>query len=191
VAGHHLIDGYLATLAEQLPYDAVDELADGLAETFNRHLSTAMEPDMAARAAIAEFGEPGLVVAAFVRHSPGRRTARALLCLGPAVGVCWAAALIDGHAWDWPVPVAVRLMFGTALLVIVAALVLAATGHTSYRRTRITAMAALGVICLDGGILATVLLAAPAFAWPMTFAVTASLTRIALTTRAMPKLLTR
>jgi hypothetical protein len=36
VAGHHLIDGYLAALARRLPTDAVDELA----ETYGRHLSS-------------------------------------------------------------------------------------------------------------------------------------------------------
>jgi hypothetical protein len=191
MAGHHLIDAYLAALARRLPADAVDELADGLEETFGRHLSSGLDPDRAARAAIAEFGDPDLVLGAFVRQAPGRRVARILLCLGPAVGACWAAALAESHAWTWPVAVPLRLGFGVTLLAVVTALVFAATGLSGYRRTRLTAFAGLGLITLDGAMLATVLLIAPPFAWPMALCIPASLTRIMLTMRVMPRLLAR
>lgn len=79
MAGDDLIAAYLADLSGRLPADAVDELADGLTETYRRHLSTGVEPASAARAAIREFGEPEVVLAAFVAQSPGRRAARALL----------------------------------------------------------------------------------------------------------------
>ena len=88
MASHHLIDAYLATLARQLPADAVDELADGLAETYQHHRSTGLEPDIAARNSIAEFGTPDLVTEAFVRHAPGRRAALMLLGTGPIIGLC-------------------------------------------------------------------------------------------------------
>jgi hypothetical protein len=133
MAGHHLIDGYLAMLARQLPPDAVDELADGLTETYLRQRSAGLEPDAAARAAITEFGAPGTVLAAFAGQATGR----------------------------------------------------------GYRRTRLAAGAGLGLIGLDGTLLATVMLIAPPFAWPMALAVPASLARMVLTARVMPRLLAR
>ncbi len=189
MAGHHLIDGYLAIMARRLPADAVDELTDGLTETYQRYLSDGRDPDAAANAAIAEFGEPDLILDSFVRQSAGRRTARALLCSGPAVGGCWAAALIVGHAWSWPVPALPRLAFGLTLLAVIATLAIAATARRSYRRTRITAAAGLGLIAIDVTMLATAGFVAPAFRWPVALAVAASLTRATLTARAMPRLL--
>ena len=191
MAGHHLIDGYLAGLAGRLSADAVDELADGLIETFDRLVAAGLDEDAAARAAIAEFGEPAQVVAAFVQQAPGRRTARALLAAGPLVGGCWAATLVDAHAWDWPVPAPLRLTFGATLVGVVALLVVAATGLASYRRTRWTAAAGLGLICLDAGALATVAVVAPPLVWPLALAVPASAVRLAFTARQLPRLLRR
>ena len=53
MAEHDLIDDYLARLARHLPADAVAELADGLAETYDRHLGAGLAGDAAAAAAIA------------------------------------------------------------------------------------------------------------------------------------------
>ena len=189
MAGHQLIDGYLGALARRLPADVVDELADGLTEAYLRHVSSGLDRDAAAGAAVAEFGEPDEVVAAFVQHSPGRRVARALLCTGPPVGLCWGATLATSHAWSWPVPAAARLAFPLTLLAVVTALAVAATGSRGYRRTRIAAPAGLGLIALDTGMLAAVVLIAPPFVWPMALAIPASLTRITLTVRAIPALL--
>ena len=50
-------------------------------------------------------------MAAFTRLSPARHAARRLLAAGPVVGGCWAAALITGRAWTWPVPATVRLLY--------------------------------------------------------------------------------
>jgi len=191
MAGHHLIDAYLAALARRLPADAVDELADGLTETYLRHRSAGREPGAAAAAAIAEFGEPDVVLAAFVRQAPGRRVARVLMGSGPLVGLSWGAALVLGRAQSWPIPVAARAAFGTVLLAVIVMLVLAMTGRRSYRRTRMAAGAGLGLIGLDGAMLALMVLIAPPFVWPMALAVPASLTRMALTARAMPRLLAR
>jgi len=186
MAGHDLIDGYLATFARRLPADAVDELADGLTETYRRHLATGVDERAAAAGAVAEFGTPDVVIAAFVRQAPGRRVARLLLCWGPAVGLCWGTALVLGH---WPVPLAVRLGVGLSLLTVIALLVVAATGLHSYRRTRLAAAAGLGFVGLDGALLVAVALTAPPFTWPLALAVPASLTRLALTARAIPRLL--
>ena len=37
MASHQLIDAYLGSVAPRLPADTVDELADGLTETYRRH----------------------------------------------------------------------------------------------------------------------------------------------------------
>jgi hypothetical protein len=191
VAGDDLIDAYVAVLARGLPRDAVDELADGLTETYLRYRSIGAEPGAAARAAVAEFGSPEAVVAAFVRQAPGRRAALMLLCSGPLVGLCWATTLVVGHAWTWPVPAMLRAVLGVTLLAVVVVLMLAATARRSYRRTRFAAGAGLCLIALDGAALVTMALIAPPFVWPMALAVTASLARMALTARALPRLLMR
>src|SRR5262249_19068794 len=98
MAGHHLIDGYLAGLARVLPAGVVDELAGGLAEAYGRQRRSGLDPDAAAFAAISGYGAPGVVLGAFARPTPGRRLARALVLSGPLVGLCWAATLVLGHA---------------------------------------------------------------------------------------------
>src|SRR5439155_14212061 len=76
VAGHHLIDGYVARIAGHLPAAVVDELADGLEATYERQLSDGLDVDTAAAATVAEFGDTDTVLAAFVEQSAGRRSAR-------------------------------------------------------------------------------------------------------------------
>lgn len=191
MAGDDLIPRYLASLRRRLPGEAVEEIEDGLTEAYANHRRTGLEPAAAARAAIAEFGEPEVVIAAFVRQAPGRRVAWGLLCSGPAVGACWALSIAMGHAWTWPIPPGVPVAVGSVLLAVIVLLLAAATGRRSVRRTRLTAGAALAVIGLDGAILTIVAVTAPAFVWPMALAVPASLTRMALTARALPRMLTR
>ncbi|HKD98036.1 MAG TPA: hypothetical protein VKB69_10590 [Micromonosporaceae bacterium] len=190
MAGHHLIEAYLATLGRQLPADAVEELADGLDETYQRHRSTGLPPDAAADATVRDFGEPGTVLRAYVRQAPGRRTALMLLAWGPIVGLCWGATLVAGHAWTWPIPTTARVVFGATLLVVIVTLALAATSHHSYHRTRLTIGAATVLIGLDGAMLCALPVVAASFVWPMALAVPVSLTRMTLTARALPRMLT-
>ena len=194
MAGHDLssayLDAYLASLTGGLPAAAVDELADGLTETYRHHLDRGLSPDAAARAAVTEFGAPDVVLTAFVDQAPGRRAARILLTSGPVVGGCWGLALLAGHAWAWPIPAVVRLAFGGALLAVIAVLAAAATGHRSLRRTRLAAAGGIGLFGLDAAMLATAALTAPAATWPLAVAATASLTRMAVTARFAPRLLT-
>ena len=49
--GTSLIDSYLVALSADLPEAIVDELADGLDETYRYHLGQGLDPDAAARAA--------------------------------------------------------------------------------------------------------------------------------------------
>lgn len=191
MSGHRLIDSYLATLAGRLPVDVVDELADGLVETYRRQLTAGAGADEAAAAAVDEFGAPDVVVAAFVRQSPGRRLGVRLIRSGPVVGACWAAALLSGGAVAWPVPVPARVVFGVVLVVVVAALAVAVASRTSYRRTLLSGPAGCALLGLDVSAVLAVAVVAPSYTWPLVLASAASLGRVVLTARAMPRLLAR
>jgi hypothetical protein len=191
MASHDLIEAYLTDLRRELPTDTVEELADGLIETYQRQLAAGADPEAAAVRATAEFGPPDTIIAAFTRQAPGRRAAVRLLVTGPFVGLCWATALLTGHAWAWPVPTVARFVVGSGLLLTVAALATAATSRRSYARTRIAAVGGCGLIALDTTMIIVAVLVAPVFVWPMAAAIPASLTRIGATVRAMPLILTR
>jgi len=156
--GPGLISGYLDALAGQLPGPVVEELAGGLEDTYRRHLGLASE---AARAAVAEFGDPGLIAAEFARAHPARRAARRLLAAGPVVGACWAVALVTGRAWTWPVPVAVRIVLGVALVAVVALLAVAARGIRYRPVGRAGTAGCVGTAALDGFMIIGVLAADP------------------------------
>lgn len=195
---HPLIDAYLRDLADRLPADVADELTDGLLETYDHQRSRGLSPDQAARAALTDFGTTEQIVQAFTRLTPGRRTARTLLATGPLIGICWAVALVTGHAWRWPIPTAARLAFGALLVTAVGTLAFAARG--SYPRPRRTAAltGTCGLLLLDGTAITTALTAAiaaamtaappPAPAWPLLLAIFASLTRVGLTVPALRSL---
>ena len=97
-----LIRGYLEVLAAQLPGPIVEELADGLTETYRSYRSRGLPADAAAEAAVEEFGSAQEILAGFARVNPARRAARRLLGLGPVVGGCWVAALVTSRVWPGP-----------------------------------------------------------------------------------------
>jgi hypothetical protein len=179
-----LITGYLSALSAQLPAPVVAELADGLDQTRQHYLDQGLSPDAAAEAAVAEFGPPRLIVAAFTGLNPARHAARRLLATGPAVGACWAAALVTTRAWTWPVPTAARIAFGLALVTVVGLLATAAlaSGYRFVRRAGTAGWA--GIAALDVTMVVTVLLIIPAPAWPVILAMTASMIRIAWSAQA-------
>ena len=168
-----------------------EEAAAGLLETYERHLATDASDQEAAHAALAEFGDLATVAGEFTRQAPGRRAARQLLATGPMAGACWAAALITGRAWTWPVPATARLAFGAVLLLAVLTLLTAATSQHSYQRTRLTMLASPVILALDATAVAAVVLAAPALTWALDAAVAVSLGRIAFTACTLPRLATR
>jgi hypothetical protein len=181
--GPGLITGYLDTLSGQLPWPVVEELADGLEETYRRQLGLGLAPDAAAAAAVAEFGAPELIAAEFARAHPARRAARRLLVSGPAVGSCWAVALITSRAWTWPVPLAAGLVPGLAVVAVVALLAFAARS-TRYRPIgRAGAAGCIGTTALDTFMIIGVLAADPAARWAVAVAITASVARLALNVR--------
>ena len=186
MASHPLIEAHLSALVGRLPAGVADELVDGLTETFEHHLRRGADRAEAARSAIAEFGEPGEIMAAFARQAPGRRTAIVLLATGPIAAACWGAALFLGGAWGWPIPAPAKIGFAGALLGVVALLLLAATSKRSYARTRLAALGGAGLVLLDAAMLGAVLIAAPAPVWPMALAIPVSLARIAFTLPRLP-----
>jgi hypothetical protein len=182
MASHELIDEYLADLAGRLPAATVDELADGLTETWHHHLRAGLAPAVAARTAVAEFGTVNQVTDAFVTLAPGRRLSRILLATGPLAGATWGASLAAAHAWTWPVPIPIAAGYVLLLLGVVAALIAAATSQHSHRRARLGILGAYGLIALDIAMIAASLHLA-AFVWPLAFAIPASLTRITIVLR--------
>jgi len=190
MAGHQLIDAYLAGLAGRLPADTVDELADGLLETWHHHLDNGLTAEPAARAAIAEFGSADRIADEFVAQAPGRRTARLLLATGPIMGACWAASLIATKVWAWPVPPMAGAAYALSLLGVVAMLIAAATSRHSYRRTRLGGLGALALVVLDTAMIGVVATLAPTTVWLIAVAVAASLARIGFTIRSLPSALT-
>jgi hypothetical protein len=99
--GDDLVDDYLAAITAQLPGPATaraaiaEELRDGLLETRHAHLARGRSDREASAAAIAEFGDPRAVAAAFgleLAAAQARRVARNLLATGPLVGLSWIAA---------------------------------------------------------------------------------------------------
>jgi hypothetical protein len=156
MAGHHLtgasaagadpvgaVAAYLATLDRHLPgprrqrADIGAEIADGLLAAADRHRSCGAAPAAAVRAALAEFGPPEVVAAAFAGELAAvraRRLLTGLLLTGPAVGVWWLLLLAPG----WP-PRPAELVAAIPVLPIVGATiagavaVLAASGRWAHR----------------------------------------------------------
>ncbi len=189
MASHQLIDAYVASLAERLPPDTVEELADGLAETWQHYLAAGLAPAPAAHAAIADFGAPHRIEDEFVAQASGRRTARLLLATGPIMGACWGTSLVSAKVWTWPIPGPVGVVFALALFGAVAVLLTAATSRHSYRRTRLGATGALALAVLDAAMIAAVATMAPTLVWPMAVAASASLVRISFAIRSVPEVL--
>ena len=213
------IDDYLVALDGCLRGPAImrrairDELRDGLLEAERAYRAAGVSGERAAAAAVADFGEPGTVAAAFAPElaaRDARRVALALLRTGPLIGLMWglaalASGMAVGHAppWRWPVP-GIHLAFpliaaAIATSGIAGALTIAATGRLSARRhltrrparlasTAATTIAASALTC-DLALLALLITSAAnasgSLAWlPATVAATASLTRLALAARA-------
>jgi hypothetical protein len=144
-----VIDSYLAELARRLPASITEELADGIEQTCARFRSAGLTGEQAARAALAEFGDAGTVVAGFVAASPAKRTSRLLLAAGPLAGSCWAAVLLVGRAWSWPVPALVPAACGAVLAAVIAALAAAVAGREYRPAARRAVAGCLGLLVLD------------------------------------------
>jgi hypothetical protein len=185
-----VIGDYLTVLSAQLPAPVVEELADGLDETCQRYRDLGLEPDAAVEAAVAEFGDPRVILTAFTRMSPARRAARRLLATGPAVGGCWGIALIASRAGSWPVPIVARLLLGIALMSVIGLLAAAAFGKKYRSVGRAGAAGCVGMTALDTAMLLIAAFAFPVVIWPTMMAAAASTIRLTFTIRTLRPLLT-
>ena len=189
MSGSGLIAGYLDVLSAQLPGPVVEEVADGLEETYRRYLGLGLAPVAAADAALAEFGDPRLIAAAFARTHPARLAARRLLAIGPVVGACWVVALVTGRAWTWPVPVMIGIVPGLAL-VTAGILLGVASISTRYRSVARSGTAGcIGVMMLDLTMITGVILADPELSWAAGLAMTLSAARFAFGARLLRPML--
>jgi HAAS domain-containing protein len=202
---------YLATVSDQLtgPVAArariIDELRDGLLEALETHQGPGCSQAEATAAAIAEFGDPATVAAAFgpeLGAVQARRVALGLLTTGPLVGLSWITVVAVNTLPPWrhqlTGPWLALPLVGLALAVAGPALGLtvAATGRLSRRlgggfagRAALplaaAAVAGLAAVLADLTLLAILggqLLANPGSnVWaPIIVAAGASLTRITL-----------
>jgi hypothetical protein len=208
------VTDYLAAIAAQLPgppsarVAVTDELRDGLLEALQTHQARGCSQAEATAAAIAEFGDPHTVAAAFgpeLGAVQARRVALALLVTGPLVGLAWIAAVVVNALPPWRHqligPWLALPLVGLALAVAGPALGLtvAATGRLGRRLGRVVdratlpptaaAVAALAAVVADLtllGILTGHALTSPgSYVWaPIIVAASASLTRVTLAGRA-------
>jgi hypothetical protein len=205
---------YLAAVTTQLtgPPAAraavTDELRDGLLEAVETHQARGCSQAEATAAAIAEFGDPHTVAAAWgpeLGAVQARRVALGLLVTGPLVGLAWIAAVVVNALPPWHHqligPWLVLPLVGLALAVAGPALGLAvaATGRLGRRLSRVVhratlaptaaAVAALAAVVADltllGIITGHALTGPGADVWaPVIVAASASLTRVTLAGRA-------
>ncbi|MFI6677410.1 hypothetical protein [Kribbella sp. NPDC050470] len=190
MAGHVLIDSYLAELRPHVPSSAWDELADGLLETYEHNLAAGLEQDAAATGALHDFGTIEQISHAFVANAPGHRAARVLLFTGPLVGLSWAATFLTATVWTWHLPVGAAIAFGLGLFAAVVVLAVALRA-TRCARTRLTAIGGAGALLLDAGLIAATVALAPSPVWPMAVAIPASLARAAYVVRMLPRIARR
>jgi hypothetical protein len=222
MAGNNLSDSanrdavadYLAAVMIQLtgPPSAraavTDELRDGLMEALETHQARGCSQSEATAAAIAEFGDPHTVAAAFgpeLGAVQARRVALGLLVTGPLVGLAWITAVAVNALPPWrhqlTGPWLALPLVGLALAVAGPALGLtvATTGRLSRPLGRVVhratlpptaaAVAALAAVVADltllGIITGHALTSPGSYMWaPVILAASASLTRVTLAGRA-------
>jgi hypothetical protein len=206
---------YLGVVSAQLPGPPAaravitDELRDGLIEALETHQGRGCSQAEATSAAIAEFGDPGTVAAAFgpeLGAVQARRVALGLLATGPLVGLAWIAAVAVNALPPWRHqligPWLALPLVGLALAVAGPALGLtvAVTGRLGRRLggglarrpalpPTAAALAGLAAVVADltlVGIITSQALTSPgSYVWaPVVLAASASLTRVTLAGRA-------
>jgi hypothetical protein len=131
----------------------VAEIADGLACATQANIARGLAPEEAARAAVAEFGDPRWLAAGFAREHvavAARRIGLGLVLSGPLVGGIWAAALGAGRG-SWPGKVTAALsatgLFPLILVATVVAALLAVRGAGAAAHLA-TVGCLLGDLCL-------------------------------------------
>lgn len=209
-SGDSIVNAYLDEIASALaaPPAArtaiMTEIGDGLLEAVAGYRERGLPQKEAVYAAIAEFGEPRRIVAAFQPELSARQVRRSALTLmtsGPIVGIAWLAGAIvasmpparhhlSGPWWALPL-VAVAIVVGIPGLVVA----ITATGRTGLRLTfpprlpaKAVSIASVAAVTADATMLTIVGLSlsmtSGSAVFPLVPAVVASLVRICLATRA-------
>lgn len=208
--GNGVIDGYLGEIAGALVARpaaraaVVTEIGDGLLETVASYREQGLPEQEAVSAAIAEFGEPQRIAAAFQPELCARQVRRSAVTLmgsGPVVGIAWLAGVavttlpparhhLSGPWWALP-------LVGVAIVIGIPGLIVAivATGRLGLRLTfpprlptNAVSIASVAAMTADATMLTIVGLhlsmtsASPVL--PLIPAVVASLVRMCLATRA-------
>jgi HAAS domain-containing protein len=212
-----VIEAYLSAVATGLTGPArgrgqvIAELRSGLLDAADAHRRAGLAPAAAVQAAVAEFGSPGQIAAAFrpgLAAGQARRVAVVLLATGPLIGLLWAAAARASHVgihavapWYWAhlppaAPVALQLIAAVVPITVwTTLLTLATTGRLTRwlpPRPRLApsaaAIAGFGAATADLILLAVLAsqLAAPGTlaAGPVSLAAAASAARLILASRA-------
>ena len=190
------VDAYLREVAAALPgpararRDILAELHSGLLDAADAHRRAGLPDTAAAAAAIAEFGDPRVVAGAFrpeltIRHA--RRVALTLVTTGPLIGLLWVGAAAASHMairhappWEWAgappgSPAAFPLALAAVLVAVWAGLFTVVAAGRLTRWLPEGPGPAAGKLASSPGALAPL---------PVTAAVAASLTWLALARRA-------
>lgn len=164
-AARPVIAAYLDTLSAALPLSnrartaIAAEIADGLVESTDAQIAAGMSPDTAARAAVAEFGDPVELAAGLCTELAGQtahHVGRWLVATGPVVGAAWVAAYAARAGVSWPKQIPAMWTAVPFLAVVLAvaapAAVLAAASGAGWlsRRLRIDPRAAAGIAITAG-----------------------------------------
>jgi hypothetical protein len=216
------VESYLAEVATRLPgprraqAGIVAELRAGVLDAIDSHRAAGLPDGRAAAVALAEFGDPGQVAAAFrpeLAARSARSTALTLVTTGPVVGLLWAAAAVASHIgarpalpWPWagasPGSLLAVPLAAVAVTALAALFTVAATGRMTRwlpLRPRLApasaAAAGFGAVAVDMivlALLASQLASAPGSLAPVPVAAAAaaSLTRLTLARRAARRCLT-
>jgi hypothetical protein len=180
------------------------EVTDGLIEAVETYRAGGMQPAAAARATVAEFGDPTWLAGLFAVEQAGvtaRRIGLGLVATGPLVGAAWLAAYAVRTGSAWPDQIGVVLStvpaFAAVLIVGVPAALLAAVADTgplmrhlalAPRRVLVAAMVAAGATMVgDGTLLAAAITTADgvaAWSWLAVPAVVASMARFSVAAAA-------
>ncbi|MFG1812533.1 hypothetical protein ACGFIF_02115 [Kribbella sp. NPDC049174] len=113
-----------------------------------------------------------------------------MLSTAPIFAILWGIALIGAEAWRWSLPRGLPVLFGVALVAVAGTLLVVATSKNP-ARTRLAGPASAVLILLDLSMLITILTVQPILTTALALALPASLVRIALSTRNLPRAFAR
>ena len=174
------------------------ELTDGLIQAVDGYVSGGMDPGPAARAAVAEFGDPGDLARLLVAEQAGgaaHRVGLGLVLTGPVVGGVWLLAWMSRGGLGWLDQVGELLsrypVFALVFGLGVPAAVLAAMagagplmrrlGLAPRRVAGLAMLAACATVVGDSTLLTSVAITggpAAGWSWPLMVAVAVSLVRL-------------